>query len=90
MLVAKYEIFFMKKDKSIVSMIIRFTNIINDLKDLDCKFTNDELVNKILLSLLESWSTLKTMIETTKTTAKYTLMTHELNIAKTKTKTQKK
>ena len=50
MLVAKYEIFFMKKDKSIVSMIIRFTNIINDLKDLDCKFTNDELVNNSQVS----------------------------------------
>ena len=44
----------MKEDKSIVSMITRFTNIVNGLKGLDRKFTNDELMNKILRSLSES------------------------------------
>ena len=93
MLVTKYENFFMKEDKSVVSMITRLTNIVNGLKGLDRKFTNNELVNKILRSLPESWITLKMVIETTKTIVKYTLeeiyivlMTHELNITESKTK----
>ena len=96
MLVTKYENFFMKENEAIVDMITRFTDIINGLKALDRKLTNDELVSKILRSLPESWTTLKTVIETTKTTQKYTieelygvLMTHELNMAETKDKTSK-
>ena len=69
MLVTKYENLFMKENKAIV-MITRFTYIVNGLKALDRKLTNDELVSKILRSLLESWTTLKTVIETTKTTKK--------------------
>ena len=73
MLVTKYENFFMKENEAIVEMITRITDIINGLKALDRKLTNDELVSKILRSLPESWTTLKTVIETTKTTKKYTI-----------------
>ena len=96
MLVTKYENFFLKENEAIVDMITRFTDIINGLKALDRKLTNDELVSKILRSLSESWPTLKTVIETTKTTQKYTieelygvLRTHELNMVKTKDKNSK-
>ena len=86
----------MKEIETIVDMITRFINIVNGRKALDCNLTNDELVNKILRSLPESYTTLKTIIETTKTTQEYTieelysvLMTHELNMAETKVKTSK-
>ena len=95
MLVTKYENF-MKEDKTIVDMITRFTDIVNGLKALDRNLTNNELVSKILRSLPELWTTLKIVIETTKTTQKYTfeklygvLMTHELNMAETKAKIQR-
>ena len=54
MLFTKYENFFMKEDESIVDIITRFTDIVNGLKTLDRKLTNDELVSKILRSLPES------------------------------------
>ena len=95
MLVTKYENF-MKENKTIVDMITRFTDIVNGLKALDRNLTNNELVSKILRSLPELWTTLKIVIETSKTTQKYTfeelygiLMTHKLNMADTKVKIQR-
>ena len=95
MLVTKYENLFMKENKAIV-MITRFTYIVNGLKALDRNLTIDELVSKILRSLPEPLTTLKTVIKTTKNTQKYTykelydvLMTHELNMTETKVKTSK-
>ena len=73
-------------------MINRF----NGSKALYKKLTNDEIVSKILGSLSESWTKLKTVIEIIKTTQKNTLdelygvsMTHELSIMKTNDKTSK-
>ena len=42
MLVTKYENFLMKENEDIVDMITRFTDIVNGLKTLDRKLTNDE------------------------------------------------
>ncbi|KAL2518163.1 UBN2 domain-containing protein [Abeliophyllum distichum] len=79
-----------------VDMITRFIDIINGLKDFDRKFTNGELVSKMLRSLSEDWNSLKMLIENTKDVNTYlleelygTLMTYELNNAKTKEKTRR-
>ncbi|CAI9782733.1 unnamed protein product [Fraxinus pennsylvanica] len=87
----------MKQDEYIVDMITRFTNIVNGLKGFDRKFTNGELVSKMLRSLSEDWRSLKMLIEYTKDINSYpleelhgTLMTYEINNAKTKEKTKKR
>ncbi|KAL2526909.1 Uncharacterized protein Adt_11963 [Abeliophyllum distichum] len=76
----------MKQDEPIVDMITRFTDIINGLKGFDRKFTNGELVSKMLRSLSEDWNSLRMLIENTKDVNTYlldelyeTLMTYELN-----------
>ena len=43
MLVNKYELFKMKPDESISGMFTRFTDIINNLKNLDKAYTDAEL-----------------------------------------------
>ncbi|KAL2466079.1 Uncharacterized protein Adt_41930 [Abeliophyllum distichum] len=77
-------------------MITHFTDIINGLKGFDRKFTNGELVSKILRSLSEDWNSLKMLIENIKDVNTYlleelyeTLMTYKLNNAKIKKKTRK-
>ena len=52
LLVNSYELFWMKPSKTIVDMYTHFTDVINNLKALDKCFSNFELVNKILRSLL--------------------------------------
>ncbi|KAL2471640.1 UBN2 domain-containing protein [Abeliophyllum distichum] len=86
----------MKQDEPIVDMITRFTDIINGLKGFDRKFTNGELVSKMLRSLSEDWNSLRMLIENTKDINTYpleelygTLMTYELNNAETKEKTRR-
>ncbi|KAL2492612.1 Uncharacterized protein Adt_28240 [Abeliophyllum distichum] len=86
----------MKQDEPIVDMITRFTDIINGLKGFDRKFTNGELVSKMLRSLSEDWNSLKMLTENTKDVNTHplkelygTLMTYELNNIETKEKTRK-
>ncbi|KAL2518694.1 CCHC-type domain-containing protein [Abeliophyllum distichum] len=78
-------------------MITLFIDIINGLKGFDQKFTNSELVSKILRSLSEDWNSLRMLIEYTKNVNIYLLeklyrilMTYELNNVETKEKTEKK
>ena len=96
LLTKDFENFFMKQDEPIVDMITRFTDIINGLKGFDRKFTNGELVSKMLRSLSEDWNSLRMLIENTKDINTYpleelygTLMTYELNNAETKEKTRR-
>ncbi|KAL2457706.1 UBN2 domain-containing protein [Abeliophyllum distichum] len=77
-------------------MITRFTDIINGLKGFDQKFTNGELVSKMLRSLSEDWNSLRMLIENIKDVNTYpleelygTLMTYELNNAEIKEKTRR-
>ncbi|KAL2497735.1 Uncharacterized protein Adt_23285 [Abeliophyllum distichum] len=86
----------MKQDEPIVDMITCFTDIINGLKGFDRKFTNGELVSKMLWSLSEDWNSLRMLIENTKDVNIYLLeelygtwMPYELNNAKTKEKTRR-
>ncbi|KAL2518211.1 Uncharacterized protein Adt_14458 [Abeliophyllum distichum] len=86
----------MKQNELIVYMITHFTDIINGLKDFDRKFTNGELVSKILRSLSEYWNSLRMLIENTKDVNTYpleelyrTLMAYELNNTEIKEKTRK-
>ncbi|KAL2497945.1 UBN2 domain-containing protein [Abeliophyllum distichum] len=74
-------------------MINRFTDIINGLKGFDRKFTNGELVSKMLKSLSEDWNSLRMLIENTKDVNTYPLeelyeilMTYELNNVETNEK----
>lgn len=86
----------MKQDESIASMITRFTDIVNGLKGFDRKFTNDELVSKMLRSISEEWSPIRMLTENTEDVSTYpleelygTLMTYKLNNAEIKEKTEK-
>ncbi|KAL2485024.1 UBN2 domain-containing protein [Abeliophyllum distichum] len=86
----------MKQDEPIVDMITRFIDIINGLKGFDRKFTNGELVSKMLRSLSEDWNSLRMLIENTKDVNTYlleelygTLMTYKLNNVEIKEKTRR-
>ncbi|KAL2542263.1 UBN2 domain-containing protein [Abeliophyllum distichum] len=86
----------MKQDEPIVDMITRFADIINGLKGFDRKFTNGELVSKMLRSLLKDWNSLRMLIENTKDVNTCpleelygTLITYELNNVETKEKTRR-
>ncbi|KAL2461838.1 UBN2 domain-containing protein [Abeliophyllum distichum] len=77
-------------------MITRFTDIINGLKGFDRKFTNGELVSKMLRFLSEDWNSLRMLIENTKNVNTYpleelygTLIMYELNNFETKEKTKR-
>ena len=52
MLVHKYGLFKMKPTKSIISMYTRFTDIVNNLKNLGKVYTDADLCRKILRSLI--------------------------------------
>ena len=87
MLVHKYELFKMKSNESIPGMFTRFTDIINNLKNLGRAYTNAELCRKILWSLSHSWKAKVTAIQEAKdmSTLKLeellgSLMTHELKL----------
>ena len=47
MLIHEYELFEMKSDKSITQMIMRFTNITNDLHALRKTYSNTEMITKV-------------------------------------------
>ena len=50
-LVYRYELFKIEPNESITNMFTKFIDIINDLKNLEKSYTNNELVRKILRSL---------------------------------------
>ena len=50
MLVHKYKLFKMEPTETITSMYIRFTGIVNNLKNLGKVCTNNDLCRKILRS----------------------------------------
>ncbi|KAL2480718.1 Uncharacterized protein Adt_33684 [Abeliophyllum distichum] len=83
----------MKQDEHIVDIITRFTDIINGLKSFDRKFTNGELVSKMLRFFSEDWNSLRMLIENTQDVNTYpleelyrVLITYELNNTETKEK----
>ena len=51
MLVHKYELFKIESTESITGMYTRFTDIVNNLKNLDKVYTDADLCRKILRSL---------------------------------------
>ncbi|CAL9105959.1 unnamed protein product [Musa textilis] len=54
LLIHSYELFYMKPIKIIGNMYTHFTDVFNGLKALYKSFSNFELVNKILRSILKS------------------------------------
>ncbi|ONK58221.1 uncharacterized protein A4U43_C09F9800 [Asparagus officinalis] len=58
-----YELFKMLPNESIDSMFSRFTNIINELHDLNKVLKNQEINYKILRSLMPAWEPKATAIE---------------------------
>ncbi|GAV58020.1 UBN2 domain-containing protein, partial [Cephalotus follicularis] len=59
MLVHEYELFVMHDNECISDMFSRFTTIINTLKNLGKSYSNQELVRKILSSLMTHETTMK-------------------------------
>ncbi|GAV64234.1 UBN2 domain-containing protein, partial [Cephalotus follicularis] len=59
MLVHEYELFIMHDNESISDMFTRFTTIINSLQNLGKSYPNQELVRKILSSLMTHETTMK-------------------------------
>ena len=55
MLVHKYKLFKMEPTENIIRMYTRFTNIVNNLKNLGKVYTDGDLCRKILRSLLRTW-----------------------------------
>ena len=87
LLVTQYEVFKMVESEIINQMYSRFTNIINSLKALGKTYTQPELIQKILKSLLATWIHKVSAIEESKDLDKYeleelirSLMTHEIHI----------
>ena len=87
MLVHKYELFQMEQNESITSMFTRFTDIVNNLKNLGKSYSNSDLVRKILRSLPRAWEAKTTAIQEAKdlTTLPLeellgSLITHELSM----------
>ena len=56
----------MKPNEYILDMFTRFTDIINNLKNLDRAYTDVELCMKILRSLPRSWEAKVTIIQEAK------------------------
>ena len=52
MLVHKYELFKIEPTETIIGMYTRFTDIVNNLKNLGKVYTDADLCRKILRSLL--------------------------------------
>ena len=89
LLVHNYELFSMKETETIVEMISRFTDIVNDLKALGKTYKESEKVMKILKSLPSKWHTKVTVIQEAKDLTKLpmedligSLMTYEINLTK--------
>ena len=66
MLVHQYEMFKMLEHKNIDEMTTKFMHIINQLKSLGKKYTNAEMVRKILRSLSKAWRPKVTAIQEAK------------------------
>ena len=66
MLVHQYEMFKMLEHENIDEMTTRFMHIINQLKALGKRYTNAEMVRKILRSLSKAWRPKVTAIQETK------------------------
>ena len=66
MLVDQYEMFKMLEHKNIDDMTIRFMYIINQLKALGKRYSNVEMVRKILRSLSKAWRPKVTVIQEAK------------------------
>ncbi|MQL85725.1 hypothetical protein Taro_018247 [Colocasia esculenta] len=91
MLVSEYEMFKMKNEETISDMFAKFMLIINGLKGLK-KYSESDLVRKILWSLPSSWHTKTTIIEDSNdlSTMKLdeligSLMTYEINLKRKET-----
>ena len=87
MLVHKYELFKIESTESIISMYTRFTDIVNNLKNLGKVYTDADLCKKILRSLLRTWDSKVTAIQEARdlSTLKVeeligSLMTYEINL----------
>ena len=87
MLVYKYELFKIEPNETITSMYIRFTDIVNYLKNLRKAYTDSELCRKVLCSLPRSWKAKVTAIQKAKDLTCLKLeellgsfMTHELTL----------
>ena len=63
MLIHKYELFKMEPMESITSMYTRFTDTVNNLKNLCKVYTNTDLCRKILRSLSQTWDSKVTSIQ---------------------------
>ncbi|GAV90672.1 UBN2 domain-containing protein, partial [Cephalotus follicularis] len=89
MLIHEYEMFMMHENEDIKTMFTRFKNITNALQALDKKYTNSEIVRKILRCLLIAWMPKVMAIEEAKNLNILpledllgSLMTHDLSIKK--------
>ncbi|XP_024022967.1 uncharacterized protein LOC112092047 [Morus notabilis] len=96
-LIRAYEMFEMNDNKSITSMYIKFTDIINGLNSLDRPFKESELVSKIVRSLLKSWNVKRATLKEMKNLSIISLdeligflMTYELSRKKDKEEEDKK
>ena len=65
-LVHKYELFKMEQNQSISGMYTWFTDIINNLKNLDKSYTDSKLYRKVLRSLPHSWEAMVIAIQEAK------------------------
>ncbi|KAL6331138.1 hypothetical protein AAG906_009566 [Vitis piasezkii] len=79
----------MKENETIVEMITRFIDIVNDLEALGKTYKESEKVMKILRSLPSKWHTKVTIIQEAKDLTKLpieeligSLMTYEINLEK--------
>ena len=86
-LVHKYELFKIEPTKSIIGIYARFTNIVNNLKNLGKVHTYADLCRKFLRSLLRTWNSKVTAIQEARdlSTLKVeelirSLMTYEINL----------
>ena len=88
MLVHKYELFRMESNETITDMFTRFTDIINNLKNLEKLYTDSDLCRKILRSLLRTWESKVTAILEAKDLSSLkveeligSLMTHAISLS---------
>ena len=56
----------MLSNESISEMLTRFTTIINNLKNLRKTHTNEEMIEKVLRSLLKHWQSKVTVVRKAK------------------------
>ena len=62
MFIHKYELFKLKPTEIITSMYTRFTDIVNNLKNLGKVYIDADLCRKILRSLFQTWDSKVTAI----------------------------